>query len=55
VPALRAIRVDFITAGLLSSSSIPVVVNYASSKAGAESVVAAITKAGGKAVAVGGD
>jgi 3-oxoacyl-[acyl-carrier protein] reductase len=32
-----------------------VVVNYASSKAGAESVVAAITKAGGKAVAVGGD
>jgi hypothetical protein len=32
-----------------------VVVNYASSKAGTESVVAAITKAGGKAVAVGGD
>jgi 3-oxoacyl-[acyl-carrier protein] reductase len=31
------------------------VVNYASSKAGAETVVAAITKAGGKAVAVGGD
>jgi len=32
-----------------------VVVNYASSKAGAETVVAAITEAGGKAVAVGGD
>jgi 3-oxoacyl-[acyl-carrier protein] reductase len=32
-----------------------VVVNYASSKAGAEKVVAAITAAGGKAVAVGGD
>src|SRR6202789_1657732 len=32
-----------------------VVVNYASSKAGADAVVAAITAAGGKAVAVGGD
>jgi 3-oxoacyl-[acyl-carrier protein] reductase len=32
-----------------------VVVNYASSKAGAEKVVAEITAAGGKAVAVGGD
>src|ERR1700758_1391911 len=32
-----------------------VVVNYASSKAGADAVVAAISKAGGKAVAVGGD
>lgn len=32
-----------------------VVVNYASSKAGAEKVVSAITAAGGKAVAVGGD
>jgi 3-oxoacyl-[acyl-carrier protein] reductase len=30
-------------------------VNYASSKAGADTVVAAITAAGGKAVAVGGD
>jgi 3-oxoacyl-[acyl-carrier protein] reductase len=32
-----------------------VVVNYASSKEGADKVVAAITAAGGKAVAVGGD
>jgi len=32
-----------------------VVVNYASSKAGADAVVAAITAAGGTAVAVGGD
>ena len=32
-----------------------VIVNYASSKAGADKVVAAITAAGGKAVAVGGD
>jgi 3-oxoacyl-[acyl-carrier protein] reductase len=31
------------------------VVNYASSKAGADAVVSAITAAGGKAVAVGGD
>src|ERR1700709_2506882 len=30
-------------------------VNYASSKAGADAVVSAITEAGGKAVAVGGD
>jgi 3-oxoacyl-[acyl-carrier protein] reductase len=39
----------------LAAEGASVVVNYASSKAGAESVVAAITKAGGKAVAVGGD
>ena len=32
-----------------------VVVNYASSKTGADTVVAAITAAGGKAVAGGGD
>jgi 3-oxoacyl-[acyl-carrier protein] reductase len=32
-----------------------VVVNYASSKAGADTVVASIEKSGGKAVAVGGD
>jgi 3-oxoacyl-[acyl-carrier protein] reductase len=32
-----------------------VVVNYASSKEGAENAVAAITKTGGKAIAVGGD
>src|SRR3982751_5505867 len=32
-----------------------VVVNYASSKAGADAVVAEITTAGGKAIAVGGD
>ncbi len=32
-----------------------VVVNYASSKASADAVVAALTKAGGKAVVVGGD
>jgi 3-oxoacyl-[acyl-carrier protein] reductase len=39
----------------LAAEGASVVVNYASSKAGAEAVVAEITKAGGKAVAVGGD
>jgi 3-oxoacyl-[acyl-carrier protein] reductase len=39
----------------LAAEGASVVVNYASSKAGAEAVVADITKAGGKAVAVGGD
>ncbi len=39
----------------LAAEGASVVVNYASSKAGAETVVATITKAGGKAVAVGGD
>ena len=39
----------------LAAEGAAVVVNYASSKAGAESVVAAIVTAGGKAVAVGGD
>jgi 3-oxoacyl-[acyl-carrier protein] reductase len=39
----------------LAAEGASVVVNYASSKAGADTVVAAITKAGGKAVAVGGD
>src|SRR5271155_411109 len=39
----------------LAAEGASVVVNYASSKAGAETVVDAITKAGGKAVAVGGD
>jgi 3-oxoacyl-[acyl-carrier protein] reductase len=39
----------------LAAEGASVVVNYASSKAGAETVVAAITKAGGKAVAAGGD
>jgi 3-oxoacyl-[acyl-carrier protein] reductase len=39
----------------LAAEGASVVVNYASSKAGAEAVVAAITQAGGKAVAVGGD
>jgi 3-oxoacyl-[acyl-carrier protein] reductase len=39
----------------LAAAGASVVVNYASSKAGAEAVVAAITQAGGKAVAVGGD
>jgi 3-oxoacyl-[acyl-carrier protein] reductase len=39
----------------LGAEGASVVVNYASSKAGADAVVAAITKAGGKAVAVGGD
>ncbi|CAB3776022.1 glucose 1-dehydrogenase [Paraburkholderia fynbosensis] len=39
----------------LAAQGASVVVNYASSKAGAESVVEAITAAGGKAIAVGGD
>jgi 3-oxoacyl-[acyl-carrier protein] reductase len=39
----------------LAAEGASVVVNYASSKAGADEVVNAITKAGGKAVAVGGD
>jgi len=39
----------------LASSGASVVVNYASSKAGADKVVAGITAAGGKAVAVAGD
>jgi 3-oxoacyl-[acyl-carrier protein] reductase len=39
----------------LAGEGASVVVNYASSKAGADKVVAAITAAGGKAVAVGGD
>ena len=39
----------------LAAEGASVVVNYASSKAGAEQVVAEITEAGGKAVAVGGD
>jgi 3-oxoacyl-[acyl-carrier protein] reductase len=39
----------------LAAEGASVVVNYASSKAGAEKVVAAIAAAGGKAVAVGGD
>lgn len=39
----------------LAAEGASVVVNYSSSKAGADSVVAAITAAGGKAVAVGGD
>ena len=39
----------------LAAEGASVVVNYASSKAGAEAVVNDITKAGGKAVAVGGD
>ena len=39
----------------LGAAGASVVVNYASSKAGADTVVSAITAAGGKAVAVGGD
>ena len=39
----------------LAAEGASVVVNYASSKAGADMVVSAITAAGGKAVAVGGD
>ena len=39
----------------LAAAGASVVVNYASSKDGAENVVAEITKAGGKAVAVKGD
>jgi 3-oxoacyl-[acyl-carrier protein] reductase len=39
----------------LAAEGAAVVVNYASSKAGADAVVAAITGAGGRAIAVGGD
>src|SRR5580698_7004784 len=39
----------------LAAEGASIVVNYASSKAGADKVVAAITAAGGKAVAVGGN
>ncbi|GJE55962.1 MULTISPECIES: glucose 1-dehydrogenase [Methylobacterium] len=39
----------------LAKDGAAVVVNYASSKAGADAVVAAITSAGGKAIAVQGD
>jgi 3-oxoacyl-[acyl-carrier protein] reductase len=39
----------------LAAEGASVVVNYASSKAGADTVVVAITAAGGNAVAVGGD
>jgi 3-oxoacyl-[acyl-carrier protein] reductase len=39
----------------LAAEGASVVVNYASSKAGADTVVAAITAAGGKAVAMRGD
>src|ERR1700712_2101073 len=39
----------------LAGEGASVIVNYASSKAGADAVVSAITAAGGKAVAVGGD
>jgi 3-oxoacyl-[acyl-carrier protein] reductase len=39
----------------LAEDGASVIVNYASSKAGADKVVANIEKAGGKAVAVGGD
>jgi 3-oxoacyl-[acyl-carrier protein] reductase len=39
----------------LAAAGASVVVNYASSKAGADVVVAAIAKAGGKAIAVAGD
>ena len=39
----------------LAAEGASVVVNYASSKDGAETVVAVIGKAGGKAIAVGGD
>lgn len=39
----------------LAAEGAAVVVNYASSKSGADAVVAAITKAGGSAVAVAGD
>ena len=39
----------------LAAEGASVIVNYASSKAGADATVSAITAAGGKAVAVGGD
>src|SRR5690242_20863754 len=38
----------------LAAQGASVVVNYASSKEGADKVVAEITKAGGKAIAIGG-
>src|ERR1700761_5910653 len=38
----------------LAAQGAAVVINYASSKEGADKVVAAITQAGGKAIAVGG-
>ncbi|KAG9555273.1 hypothetical protein KCV01_g22327, partial [Aureobasidium melanogenum] len=44
-----------IAKSLAAEGAAVVVVNYASSKAGAEKVVADIQAAGGKAVAVGGD
>jgi 3-oxoacyl-[acyl-carrier protein] reductase len=39
----------------LAAEGASVVVNYASSKAGAETIIADITRAGGKAIAAGGD
>ncbi len=42
-------------ANSLAAEGASVVVNYASSKAGADKVVAAITAAGGKAIAIQGD
>jgi 3-oxoacyl-[acyl-carrier protein] reductase len=39
----------------LAAEGASVIVNYSSSKTGADAVVTAITKAGGKAIAVGGD
>lgn len=39
----------------LAAAGAAVVVNYASSKSGADAVVTAITQSGGKAIAVGGD
>ncbi len=39
----------------LAAEGASVVVNYASSKAGADNVVSAITASGGKAIAIGGD
>jgi 3-oxoacyl-[acyl-carrier protein] reductase len=42
-------------ANALAAEGAAVVVNYASSKTGADAVVAAITAANGKAIAVGGD
>jgi 3-oxoacyl-[acyl-carrier protein] reductase len=39
----------------LAAAGAAVVVNYASGKSGADAVVAAITQAGGQAIAVGGD
>ena len=44
-----------IIAKALAAEGASVVVNYASSKSGADAVVAAINEAGGKAVAVHGD